>query len=459
MGASRVEDHFEVKGDWWLPERPDSRVPGILTFSLEHGAELALLGSLRTLFEGGQRTEKDGVVQITMTESALERSGRYPRLHGEVGITAYTLDDCFRTRSSSNLFGGQGSETIHVNRVLRGALFEQNEALEATGVSFAVAHLSDWVMETGIEEQWHWDEDDKPLEEGTPRFRLEAFEKPDRQVVTTDGRTVSLRHSVGIEGDRIDRRSLTQGFHWRVDSAGNKVPMEDLLDWASDLQDLVSIASCKTAGFDFVRFWHPDVYRQLDEGRTFPEAIDMFARWSAKSEKPTRRLYEHDLLFTIQNLGGIEGVRRWMDVAERNRGALGRVMGSRYARGMFVSDRLLNCAAALEAFDRDSTGHITSSFKTRLNRCASLASVPFTALVGDTASWAEAIRLERDEIAHHFGRRTRTTGSESLYLWQSLYFLFVMCMLRASETPEAAFDHLQQHTEYLRLAPRVQSSI
>lgn len=164
-------------------------------------------------------------------------------------------------------------------------------------------------------------------------------------------------------------------------------------------------------------------------------------------------------MFTFEHLGGIDGVRRWMDAAHRHRGGLGRVMASRYAKGMFVSDRLLNCSAALEAFDRDSTGNKGTKFKTRMKRCAALAENPFTNLVGDVSRWAETIRLERDDVAHHFGRRMRSTGSETYYLWQSLYWLFVICILRDSGAPEEVFDHLQRHGQYQWLVPRIQAVI
>jgi hypothetical protein len=134
-------------------------------------------------------------------------------------------------------------------------------------------------------------------------------------------------------------------------------------------------------------------------------------------------------------------------------------MASRYAKEMFVSDRLLNCSAALEAFDRDSTKIKGSNLRTRLQRCAALAGNPFANLVGGVDRWAETIRLERNDVAHHFGRRMRTSGSETYYFWQSLYWLYVMCLLRESGAPEEVFNHLQRHGQYQWLIPRVQAVI
>ncbi len=394
-----------------------------------------------------------------MTEDALQLSARYPRLHGQAEGKPYTLDDCFATHSSWPMFGDGGSQIINVNRVFRGAIFDKDEPLEAAAVSFTTTYLNHWLSETGIREQWNFPKDEASLDETIPEFRLEAFAKHDREVTTTDGRTVTLRHRVGIDGDRIDRRSLTQEFHWRVNSSAGTVPVDDALDWASDLQDLISICSHKAAGFEFVQISHPDVYQQLPDERTIPVAIDIFARWNVRSERSSARLHRPDFLFTFQDFGGIEGICRWMDAAEKHRSSLGRVTATLYAQNMFVSDRLLNCTAALEGLDRTVTSHSNSKLKTRLTRCSSLAGQPFSELVTDIASWAEAVRLDRDDVAHHFGRRTRSSSVKTFYLWQSLYFLYVLCILRLCDGPENVFTHIQEHFVYRQLASQIRSII
>jgi ApeA N-terminal domain 1 len=419
-------ENFEVRGHWWLPERPDHKVAGVLKFSAEHGAELELFGSLRSLLDLGDRTERDGVTQVEMTDNALELSARYPRVLGQADGKRFTLDDCFATHTSWAIFGGPSSQVLNVGRVLRGAFFETGEPIEASGVSFAVAYLNYWLTETGIVEKWNFSETGGPLAEGIPEFRLEAFAKPDRKVTIADGRTLTLQHRVGISGDRIAQRSITQSFDWRIDYSGGKISVEDVLDWASDLQDLISICSLEPAGFEFVQLWHPDVFHQSSEGREIPAPIDMFARWNVRSEESSKER-RPDFLFDFHDFGEMEGLRRWMEVAAEHRSSLGRVTATRYARGMFASDRLLNCAAALEGLDRTITALSNSKFKTRLTRCSSLAGEPFLELVGDVARWAEAVRLDRDDVAHHFGRRTRSSSITTFYLWESLYFLYVLC--------------------------------
>jgi ApeA N-terminal domain 1 len=458
--TSFMEDGFNVRGTWWLPERPSHPVPGVLKYSIEDGISLELFGSLRSPLEEGERREEDGVVTIDITEDSMEKSGIYPRLHGEANGTPYTLEDCFRTNWTAGLFGhGQSFETINVTIIYRGAIFEQGETIEGTGITFATDYLNYWIMESGIREEHSWSNTGEPLADYIPKVTLRGFDKPARKITTADKRTVRLEHHVGMSGDRIESRTLHQSFYWRIDTASGMAIIEDLLDWISDLQDLVSIATNRTSGFDFIQIWHPDVTRKVDKDRTIARPIDVFARWIAKSDIPLASLSRADLLFTFSDLGGMEGVKRWVDAAQKHRDSLGRATSSRYMKGTFVSDRLLGCAAALEAFDRASTGFEQSKFKTRLKRCASAAGHPFTTLVGDVESWAEQIRLERNDVAHHLGRRTRNTGSRTLYLWQSLYYLYVMCFLRSCGAPEVVFEQIQKCREYDWLGPRLRAII
>lgn len=170
-----------------------------------------------------------------------------------------------------------------------------------------------------------------------------------------------------------------------------------------------------------------------------------------------RSLHDQDFLFTFNGFDGMAGVGRWMNAAEKHRGSLGRAMASLYAETMFVSDRLLNCTAALEAFDRQNhNARNRSTLKNRLHRCASMAGDPFTDLVGNVNTWVKAVIIERDDVAHNLGLRARTSNTETYYLWQSVYWLFVMCMLRECNAETTVFDRMPSYGPYRWLRSRIQ---
>ncbi|GGQ05957.1 ApeA N-terminal domain 1-containing protein [Streptosporangium pseudovulgare] len=451
---------FEVEGEWWLPGRDDRKIAGILSFDPVSGAELRLIGSFRSIFEEGERTQQpDGTVVATVSMDSIERDGTYPRIHGLAQGKPYTLEDCFRGRTTRHLIGGTGTEIVHVNQIFRGAYFEKDEELTADGVSVELRYLTHWVCDSGLKETWAFPADGlDDLPPDVPNITLEARSLEDAVVALSEGDTLRLTHSVTVNGNRVTTRGLIQKFFFRLDTP-SLYPVPELVERASDLQDLISIATGRTAEFDGMRFWHPDVIWER-EGRQRRESIEFFVSWNAKDKSKTPgELSLHDMIFTYTEFGGIDGIGRWLESAARHRGALGRVMASRYAKSMFVSDRLLNRAAALEAFDRTTFGHSQSKFKTRLGRCANLAGDLFTKLVGDVDTWAEVVRKDRDDIAHHLGTQVKQTPSAQLFLADSLYWLFILCMLRDVKAPQAVFDRIEKHSELKWLGPKIQAAL
>lgn len=427
-------EQFDVPGEWWLPGDPDAFVHGRLRHSEEDGTSLDLAGELS---QGGAR------------------DGLYPLVHGTAGGADHTLVDCFRTRRDMNWGGSTRYETVRVNQMLRGALFDDPESLGGNAVAMALRHLTEWVTDSGIEEDIV--ERTGPPRPGEPVFRLATYRTLDHRAAAADGRTVVLSRHLGIDGDGVARRELTQRFTLRVDAPDPtaRMPLDHLLDWASDLQDLVSIATGRTADFERVEYFDPDVTRQTPSGRRLEQPVQVIARWTSGSDADPRPVERHRLLFTYDQLGGITGVARWLDAAAAHRGGLGRVMGSRYSTAMFVSDRLMNCCAALEAFDWRTTGVERAHFRTRLTRCAELAGQPFAALVGDTDAWTAAVRDARNDVTHHLEQTVRRSSPTTLYLSQSLYYLFALCMLRASQAPADLIDRVPEHPDFRWLAPRV----
>ncbi len=434
---------FEVQGEWWLPEAADRPITGTLKF--DSRAELTLTQSLRSILDEAERTEQDGTVTISHSMASMTKAGTYPRIHGDVNGFEYTLEDCFRLEGS--LFARP--ETIHVNSVLKGVRVPAGQAPSGDGVSVRLRYLTYWVSGPHIGEEWR-------RVQGGGRmngFTLDAEDLPEERATLDSGAEVILNHRVGVTGDGIRERVLWQQFEFRVNTPELQ-PIEDLMDRVGDLQGLVSIATARTAEFDGLWFWHPDV---TDRGR--PASIEYYARWNARdSSTEPEKLHQHEMFFSYPQFGGIDGIRRWMNSATVHGAALSRVIASRFTREMFVSDRLLNRAAALEAFDRVKYPK-REHFQGRMSRCAALAGEPFERLVGDLDAWLDVIRDDRDDVAHHLGRRSRDDAPDQYFLAESLYWLFALCMLRHCSAPAAVFDRIKEHQHMIWLAPQIEAAV
>jgi hypothetical protein len=107
----------EEGGQWWLPENPDVKVPGVLRIDDKGRSQLTLVGELRDRLHGAERHDRaDGSAEFRFTESGFDRSGGYPRVVGRTQSSKYTLVHGLRTRHSTNLIGGSPARRSYSTR-------------------------------------------------------------------------------------------------------------------------------------------------------------------------------------------------------------------------------------------------------------------------------------------------------------------------------------------------------
>ncbi|MFG1818530.1 hypothetical protein ACGFIF_32525 [Kribbella sp. NPDC049174] len=446
---------LEVHGHWWLADRPDNKVSGVLRFDPDKGGVLRLIGSFRRLSEAGETvTEPDGTQLTKFSQDSLQGSGVYPRILGEDDWGQYTLDDCLSTHFRSQLFRGGGEETVSVSSILHGAAI--SDPLDMNQCSVRMHYLPHWIMCDAIKEQHLFRDEKNPAPFG---YELSVKRRDPERVVLEDGTEVILRHSIGIEGNRVAAREVLQDFRVEV-TPSSRLSIDDILEISSDFQDLVSIATGRIAEFRSVALCRSDVrYPPIGDVDRGPRPLQYYAAWSAR-DASTSDLSVRDVYFTFSDIGGIDGVRLWLDSAAVYRSTLGRVMSTRYSGGMLVSDRLLNCTAALEAFDKLRTGYGNSTFATRISRAVSFAGTPFEVVTGsDSTAWVNVVRYHRDDIAHHLGRNLRRDAPDLHVLGESLYWLYVMCALRQANAPIAVFEKLARDRRILGLGRNVRDVV
>jgi hypothetical protein len=424
-------------GEWWLPENPDHRVPGWLTYSVEDGARLRLVGALRDAWMDFGPSEGTRAV----TEASLTQSGTYPRILGQIGSAAFTLEGCFRSRLENSLFGGGPStETVHADRVFRGAWFEPGEGAGGDSVSVRLAHLVYWLRPNGLDER-HWFPNGE-RGPGDPVIELSGSHVTSIEIPRPQTE-LRLEHWLGTDGDRIARRSITQDIVATIRCQEVR-SWRDLLTLGGEFQDVVSLAMDRVACIESVSFTHPDLVQQIGD-RSVPRSVDLFAKWADRSAwVEPRDLTPSDVLFHFDAVGP-DGLARLLDASSRYRAELRRVMATRRERGMYNSDRLLNRCAALESFDRTRRGGQRASFADKITACAGLAGEPFERLVRSIDAWRRVLKRRRDHVAHHLETDGNDDGYIDLVMAESVYFLFVLCLLREADVPTGVFDLIEQN--------------
>lgn len=450
LGCIEVElEVFEGGGHWWLAGSPDHRISGTLRIDERGQATLSLIGSLRDLMHGATETvNPDGSISREASGRNFEQSGAYGRVLGQIGSREYTLDGCRRASFTTNLFQGIPTETLTASRVYSGVWLAQGEEALFDEAEIELQWLAFWLRESALREQF------KFVDGGIPEeVRLSAIPLDKRSCRPWKGWTVSLEHSIGVSGDQVTSRSLTQAYSLSVRTR-KVVPVDDLLNVVSDLASLVSIGVHRPVGIDKVTLTNPNWHgRPGHRERRFLRKVELIVPWRVRDNSAKPTLMEHEMAFTFPQIGGLTGVRRWLRSAAEHQDALVRVMATHSSPHMFVSDRLLNNAAALEAFDRSRHPSKRTHFRTRLLNCVEFAGVPFAALVLDTEQWASRVRDERNDAAHTLG--LGSDAAEQYFLGLSCYWLFVLCILRECGMPRAVFDHLGDYQQLHWLRDRL----
>src|SRR5690554_3945926 len=135
----RIEDEYVKTGYFWLPERDEKKIPGVLTIKNGGDIELEVVG----LFDDSIKSLND--------DDDLNRIIGHVEKDGLV-----TLENCFYTQKNY-AFGGISKSKLCVNRVLSGVAYDENESVTFNTLSFSVDCLDEWVGISGISTDSDWE--------------------------------------------------------------------------------------------------------------------------------------------------------------------------------------------------------------------------------------------------------------------------------------------------------------
>lgn len=428
-------------GEWWSPHAVDHKVAGTLTSDDNGELFLALIGAIQA--PPGKVTTAGDVV-----EQELSISSMYPRILGRVGNDGFTLDDCFEVHRSGGFFSPADSQRLAVNTALQSVHLEEGEGLDFTQIHAYIEGLAYWTGKSGIRRQAHEATCTVPSTDlhtlTVQRIQTETCQAP-------DGALISLSQSLTFSGDGITRTSVEQDYFFTV-KYDHLTDLDRMLEQVGDIRNLIAVGVDAPAAFSKVQLEHPQVQRSLGDD-SWQEPITMHTAWQVRPAQTDIDYAAHQMFFTLPELGGLPVVERWLSHIVAHRPALNRLMATRYAHKMYPQDRFSNCAAALEAYDREQYSD-DKWFVDRLLRTTVTAGHAFETLVGDTRRWAEMFRDCRNIVSHQDSGRP-ASASTYHFLAESGFWLFVLAALARCEAAPDLFERIEGHPEFQWLAHRI----
>jgi hypothetical protein len=423
---------IDFKGHFWLPGAPEKRATGTFTFDQSNGGKLSLIGSFREL--------QDVFNNVDVND--------YARIIGEDLGELYTLDQCLKINEV--IGNGQARQDFQVGRVIKGAEYEKGEEILVERLVVEIEDLLEWSCISGIEHQIETYESNERRVNNT----IAGTRQPNQSTSIPPGE-LTLNHTIQTTSRGVRESGFSQDVSARLDF-NKQVSIDNALEFASDLQDLIAIATYGRPSFGRIFIHHSGLYREAPDGRKIPVPAELFVEWIISTQDTeTGANKTSPPTFNLEDFGGIDGVGRWMSIAEKYRGQLGRVMATRYHGRMTVQDALIGRVAALESFHQIQSGtgkdvHIAR----RLQELTEHAGDDFARLIGQSedhdniSAWRTHARNLRNEVAHQSSRVFQRKTVEVYYVSQGAYWLFILCILKEAGAPREVFDSLLSSQQF-----------
>ena len=420
MGGRPLEP-LDVDGLFWLVDKPDDKVAGRLRFDPAEGARLRLIGKFKDFVPSGRNPA------VRMNAIA---GGRY-----------FALENChFAGLKAEYAGGGQTGLTRHEYQsdlLLAGSHWEGNEPLQFKNVLLHVRYLEQWLNQANTLPSGY---------EGRSRYPpliVAAFDEFKRQVVVAGAfGELGLTHCRAQSGDRFLETVIQQSFFFdlRLAAAGS---LDQVLNLCWLLQDMVTLGCDFPSALTDLAMDHPQqasdtVVTDKLPIKPYMRSIGNYAAGQQESVSPS------NMLFTFSDLGGIQGVGKWLAVASRYRIAIGALVGNLYAPSPYLDSRFFNTCTAAEAFRRIQLGRQSLNFARELPVLAQQAGDAFKELVGDVDKWAKRVVRTRDNVVVHRGLRGGANTYDVLWLADSLHLLVVLCLLEECGAQKIAEEQVRQ---------------
>ena len=321
-------ESFEQVGQFWLPEEPDNKLPGTLSFDPAKGGELELMGSL---------SAKHSISKTNAT--------RFEIIHGNVtgDYHRVTLFNSYVQSSSGDLHKDYRETKLPVERIYlsQGLWFREDEDVAFESLTAEYNHLSDWLIQSNSTSRML-----RATEESVEIYRGNyILQCPESSLY--DGARIEIWPAKHIKVSGRTERTVNFDFRLSI-TPRNKLHLNEFLP--------------------FIDFYLPNFLNFATGSANYPISIyggrshastefRIFYRIPGFTEKRGMLLPGH-LLFTFEDvrdqLGNLLAV--WIRNGEKLWAVYDLYSKSNYRRGLDFTTDFLDLARAFEVYHRSFYG-------------------------------------------------------------------------------------------------------
>lgn len=326
----RIKEGIKKNGYFWLPSKPESKIPGILSISDGGIIELEIFGMFNLNIKS---------VMIGFND---EDTFKEFRLNGEVeNIGGITLDKClYRTQSFS--FGGVGTSIVTVGQIFFGVYFDEGEELLFNNFRFSLDYLDDWVDTSGIKVEYYENSANATY------IPIETIITPLKNDIS-----IGLIYTWSLPGwPNITEAKFTQKVYLELNSE-NLLPLKEFVILVNKINTFINFAIGESVSIDEVILKRKDLYRE-DENDLIP--VGFYHKSSGFVEK-TSQINKRDMLFLYpfinENFGKI--LNNWLNAYEIFEPSLNLYFSTKMNGQKYIDGKFLALIQGLETLHRRSS--------------------------------------------------------------------------------------------------------
>ncbi len=368
------------------------------------------------------------------------------RIIGEAYNTELTLDDCFLIASRDN--GYVIYERYYARTILSGATFSDSEPLEFGSAILFLQHLREWCGRCYISN------DRPPLskEEGTITYTR----PPPVSAPTEFGElAMELWSNFAFDSDRF--KICAEQIYGFTIRCYEPQSLTTIVRLSSALQDLLTICVNRTAAITGFSLHHSAHNLESASGEIRDPPIELHVQHRGNHALTNKAgVQSHEILITFAELGGIDGIGKWLTCAAQDQGTLSTLLSHHYIPRMYADNRFGNIVTAAEALKRVRSGKQKNiNLNRALGELADEAGEPFRVLVQDVDRWVKRVVKTRNNHVVHRG--LHENEAPDLYaLSESVYFLVIMCLLRECDVDIKASQNIERNQVFAWLSRELQ---
>ncbi len=334
-------DAFEYHGLWWIPEAPQHRIAGVLSYTPGRPARLDLIGQLpRPVSPPDERGER------SISFGPLGR----PRVLGmSTEGKKFTLEGC-SAESITLSAPGIPTESFSPQCILEGELYERDSPIQFDELALRYTHLDAWTHVNGFHVALR-DEQVKAVD-----VRYEA-----PQPIVAAGE--DFEFEIGFDWSMTPPSASAASFQLTQHAAirvrfRKAVVLDELLGYVYQFRNFLGLAVGRPVRTSFVAGIvrvTPDEASDIRARRARPRRIEITYRPNIPPVDSAPSVDPDDMLFTLPEAHSrlSELLANWFAKATILRPVFDLYyFGTIYNRHAFVEQQFLNLMQALETYHR-----------------------------------------------------------------------------------------------------------